>query len=163
MAMQAGDERLWQLLEVYLAAEDVELDDLEVADKGRGRVVRVTVDADGGIGVDRIAELSRGLSRVLDEADPYEDSYRLEVSSPGLERTLRRPAQYQKSVGREVTVKTAQPIDGEQVHRGVLDEVDDRGFVLQLNEGLRRIGFDQVRSARTVFTWERGAKPGKRP
>ena len=153
--------RLWELFEEYLVAEGVELDDLELAGQGRGKVLRVVVDAEGGVGVDRIADLSRGLSRLLDEKDPVPGSYRLEVSSPGLERKLRRPAHYRKSVGREVKVKTAEPLDGERLHRGVLDEVGDDGFVLQLNNGVRRIGFAQVSSAQTIFTWERGAKPGK--
>jgi len=160
--MSGDGERLWSLLEPFLAAEGVELDDLEVAGGGRGRVVKVTLDADPALGVDRIAELSRSISRLLDEEDPFPESYRLEVSSPGLERPLRRPAHYRKSVGRDIAVKTMEPVDGERSHRGVLDQVDEKGFALQRHEGTRRIGFDQVRSARTVFTWERAEKPGMR-
>ncbi len=154
--------RLWELFEAYLGAEGVELDDLVVLGPGKGRLVRVTVDAPGGIGVDRIAELARDLSRLLDEADPLPGSYNLEVSSPGLERKLRRPAHYAKAVGREVKVKTFAPVDGERVHVGVLDEVGDDGFVVQLNDGARRIGFGEVASAQTVFTWEAAPKPGRR-
>ncbi len=159
--MRDATERLWKLLEGYLVAEGIELDDVELAGKGRGTVLRVTVDAQDGIGVDRLADLSRGLSRLLDEEDPVQGSYRLEVSSPGLERKLRRPEHYRKSVGREVKVKTTEPVDDERLHEGVLGEVDEDGFVIQLNGGERRIGFGQVATARTVFTWERGAKPGK--
>ncbi len=156
-------ERLWGLFEPYLAAEGVELDDLVVGGPSKGRLVKVTVDAPGGIGVDRIAELARGLSRLLDDEDPVPGSYRLEVSSPGLERKLRRPAHYRKAVGREVKVKTFEPVDGQRAHMGVLDDVDDDGFVVQLNEGAaRRIGFGQVASAQTVFIWEPAPKPGKR-
>ena len=153
--------RLWELFEAYLVAEGVELDDLELLGQGRGKVLRVTVDAERGVGIDRIADFSRGLSRLLDEKDALQGSYRLEVSSPGLERKLRRPEHYRKSVGREVKVKTSELLDGERVHRGVLDEVGEAGFVLQLNSGARCIGFAQVASAQTIFTWERGAKPGK--
>ncbi len=160
--MAEATGQLEGLLGTYLAAEGVELDDVEVAGQGRGRVVRVLVDAEGGIGVDRIADLSRGLSRLLDEEDPFSGPYNLEVSSPGLERRLRRPAHYRKAVGREVTVKTSEPVAGSQHHEGVLGEVDEDGFGIQLNEETRRIGFGQVASARTVFRWERGQKPGKR-
>ncbi len=155
-------ERLWKLFDPYLAAEGVELDDLRLGGPGGGRLLQVTVDADGGIDVDRIARLAQGLSRLLDEEDPVPGSYRLEVSSPGLERKLRRPAHYRKSVGRQVKVKTFAPVAGTKVHTGVLDEVDDDGFVLQLNDGDRRIGFGEVASAQTVFTWEKAPKPGRR-
>ena len=155
-------ERLWQLFDDFLAAEGVELDDLEMSGQGKGRLLRVVVDAPGGIGVDRIAELSRALARILDDEDPLEGSYRLEVTSPGLERKLRRPGQYRKSVGREVKVKTAVPVSGATVHEGLLDGVDEDGIVVQLNGGPRRISFDDVASARTVFTWEKPPKPGKR-
>lgn len=74
---------LWGLVEPYLAAERLELDDLELSGRGRGRVVRIIVDGED-VGVDRLAELSRGLSRLLDDEPGLQDSYRLEVSSPGL-------------------------------------------------------------------------------
>ncbi len=155
-------EQLWPLFDSFLAAEGVELDDLVVSGPGKGRLLRVTVDAPGGIGVDRIAELSRSLARILDDEDPVAGSYRLEVTSPGLERKLRRPAHYRKSVGREVKVKTAAPVAGAKVHQGVLDEVDESGIVIQLNDGARRIGFAEVASAQTVFEWEKAPKPGQR-
>lgn len=153
-------ERLWETLEPYLEAEGVELDDLDVRGRGNGRLVRVTVDAPGGIGVDRIAELSRGVSRLLDEEDPVPGSYTLEVSSPGLERPLRRPAHFAKAVGREVDVKTVAPIDGAQRHRGVLEQADDRGLRLAVDGSARSIPMDSVVAAKTVFRWEKSPKPG---
>ena len=155
-------ERLWPLFDEFLAAEAVELDDLEVSGRGKGRLLRVVVDAPGGIGVDRIADLSRGLARILDDEDPVDGSYRLEVTSPGLERKLRRPGHYRKSVGREVKVKTTVPVAGATVHQGVLDGVDEDGIVIQLNDGDRRIRFGDVASAKTVFTWEKSPKPGQK-
>ena len=155
-------ERLWPLFDDYLAAEAVELDDLEISGRGKGRLLRVVVDAPGGIGVDRIADLSRGLARLLDDEDPLDGSYRLEVTSPGLERKLRRPGHYRKSVGREVKVKTAVPVAGATVHQGVLGDVDEDGIVVQLNDGPRRISFGDVASAQTVYTWEKPPKPGQR-
>ena len=160
--MSEETERLEELLGAFLTAEAVELDDLELGGRGRGRVLRVTLDAEGGIDVDRIADLSRGMSRLLDEADVVDGPYNLEVSSPGLERKLRKPAHYRKSVGRELVVKTTSAVGGEMVHRGILGEVDEDGFAVQLNEGTRRIGFGQVASARTVFRWEPSPKPGGR-
>lgn len=153
-------DRLWSVVESYVTAEHLELDDLEVLGEGSGRIVRVTVDGD--VGVDRIADLSRGLSRVLDDMDPIEGAYTLEVSSPGLERKLRRPRHYEKSIGKEIKVKTFAPVSGERTHNGVLTEADEADFTLEVEGEPRRIGYDAVASARTVFVWKSAAKPGSR-
>ncbi len=158
----ADDGRLWDLLGPYLEAEGIELDDLAVLGRGAGRLLRVTVDAPGGLDVDRIAEAARGLSRLLDDAEGLDGPYTLEVSSPGLERSLSRPSHFAKSVGREVHVKTRVAIDGAQSHRGTLAEVSDGQVAVVVDGHDRRIPLSDVAQARTVFRWEKPAKPGKR-
>lgn len=153
-------ERLWETLEPYLEAEGVELDDLDVRGRGSGRLVRVTVDAPGGLGVDRIAELARGVSRLLDEEDPVSGSYTLEVSSPGLERSLRRPGHFLKAVGREIDLKTTAPVEGAQRHRGVLERVDEGAVCVIVDGTERSIPMDAIAQVKTVFRWEKSPKPG---
>ncbi|HET9259117.1 MAG TPA: ribosome maturation factor RimP [Acidimicrobiia bacterium] len=149
---------IWSVIEPYLAAERLELDDLELTGHGRGRVLRVTVDGEE-LGIDRLAELSRGLSRLLDNEPELQDAYQLEVSSPGLERKLRRPDHYRKSVGREVVVKTTAG-DAKQTYRGTLNEADDLSFTVLTESGPREVSYDDVMSAKTVFRWEKTPKPG---
>ena len=156
------DGRLWDLLGPYLEAEGVELDDLAVLGRGAGRVLRVTVDSAGGLDVDRIADLARGMSRLLDDTEDLDGPYTLEVSSPGLERTLKRPAQFRKAVGREVLVKTKTAIEGEQSHRGVLTDAGEGDVAVLVGDHSRTIPLAYVTQARTVFRWEKPAKPGKR-
>lgn len=153
---------LEELIGDYLGAERLELDDLEMLGQGRGRILRVVIDGPE-VGVDHLAELSRGISRLLDHESDLDGSYTLEVTSPGLERKLRRPAHYRKSVGKEITVKTRTEVEGLRRHEGVLVASDDDGIVLEVDGKSRRIEFDQVGSARTVFRWERAPKPGKKP
>lgn len=163
--MSGTVERLWEAIEPFVAEEGIELDDLEVVGSGHASIVRVTIDAGDGSGsvdVDRIARISRSVSRMLDEDDPVSGSYTLEVTSPGLERKLRRPRHYEKSIGRAVKVKTMQPVDEATNHRGTLVASDDKGFVLEVDGEERSIAFDDVVSARTVFVWEKNPKPGKR-
>jgi ribosome maturation factor RimP len=155
-----GDDRLWADIDAFLSAEDVELDDLDLRGRGRGRILRVVVDAPGGIGVDRIADISRGLSRLLDDEDPIDGPFTLEVSSPGLERDLKRPAHFRKAVGREVVVKTGQPVDGDHSHRGILDAVSESDVSVRIGDQIRVIPFDDVTGARTVFRLEPKPKPG---
>jgi ribosome maturation factor RimP len=123
-------------------------------------MLRVVVDAEGGVGVDRIAELSRGLSRLLDDEEAVTGPYTLEVSSPGLERVLRRPVHFRKAVGREVVVKSATPVDGAKHHHGTLEAADEAAIAVDVDGTTRRIPFGEVAEARTVFRWERAPKPG---
>jgi len=152
-------QQIWGLVEPYLAAESVELDDVEL--HGGGRLLRVVVEADEPLELDRIAALSRGIGRLIEEEDPFPASYTLEVTSPGLERKLRRPAQFEKAVGRQVTIKTYAAIDDDKRHKGRLLAADDGGIVVDVDGTERRIAYGDVATARTVFVWEKGAKPGK--
>ena len=73
--------------------------DVEVAGSGKARTVRVLIDREGGVDIDAIAEATRAISPLLDEADPVAGAYLLEVSSPGVERPLRTPAHFAAAVG----------------------------------------------------------------
>jgi ribosome maturation factor RimP len=154
--------RLWEVIEPYLGAERLQLDDLEiVGSSDSGRVVRILIDGDETVDIDRISELSRGIGRLLDDEEGLATSYTLEVGSPGLERKLRRPEHFQKSIGREVKIKTKGMIQESKHHRGVLISCDESSCTVEVDGVERQIRFDDINSARTVFTWERGAKPGK--
>lgn len=152
-------ERLEDRIGPYLAAEDVELDDIEVL--GGGKIVRVTVDAEDSLGVDRIAELSRAISRIIDEEDPFPGAYTLEVSSPGLERKLRLPRHFTKSVGRMAKVKTHAPMEGSKTHSGTIVAADDDGVRLDVGDRSLDIAYADIASARTVFVWDKAGRSGK--
>ncbi|MGH2658333.1 MAG: ribosome maturation factor RimP [Actinomycetota bacterium] len=122
--------------------------------KEAGRMVlRVTVDRDGGIDVDTISEMSERLSRRLDLEDFGRGRYQLEVSSPGLERPLRLPRHFQRSVGEQVKVKTVEPIAGSKIHTGALVSADAEAIVIATDGGELRAPYANVASARTVFEW----------
>ena len=155
------DRQLWELCEDYLVSHGFELDDLEVAGQG-ARLIRVTVDCEGGVNVQQLAEVSHALSVRLDEIDPFEGSYSLEVTSPGLERNLRRPLHFRKSIGRDVTVRTSSEVEGSRRHRGILESADDEHFVVRVGGRARHIAYRQVRGARTRFEWKKRPKSGKK-
>ena len=150
------EERLEVLIEQHLAGQGLELDYLQMAGRGP-RIVRVIVDGDGGVGVDQLAAVSRSLSRQLDRLDPFDGSYSLEVSSPGLERTLHLPRHFRKSIGRDVTIKTNVEVAGSRRHRGVLEAADSDGCAVRVDGKSRQIGYGQIRSARTRFEWNKQA------
>jgi ribosome maturation factor RimP len=117
------------------------------------KVLRVTVDRDGGIDVDTISEMSERLSRRLDLEDFGRGRYQLEVSSPGLERPLRQPRHFQRSLGEQVKVKTVEPVAGSKIHVGALVSADAEAIVIATDGGELRVPYANVASARTVFEW----------
>jgi ribosome maturation factor RimP len=120
----------------------------------RGRpILRVTVDRDGGVDLDTIAAISEKLARRLDLDGFGDGSYQLEVSSPGLERPLRSPAQFARAVGDAVEVRTNVPVGDTLRHAGTLRAVDDTGIEIDLDGAFRRISFGDIASARTVVDW----------
>lgn len=149
---------IWDLVEPYLSAERLELDDLEFAGRGQGRILRVTVDGED-VTVDRLATLARGISRLLDHETDLNGDYQLEVSSPGLERKLRRPSHYQKSLGRELVAKVSVG-DAKATIRGVLAGANDESFTVEVEDGQNVVSYEDVLTAKTVFRWEKAPKPG---
>ncbi|HVM68176.1 MAG TPA: ribosome maturation factor RimP, partial [Acidimicrobiales bacterium] len=129
----------------------------------RSGLLRVVVDRPGGADLDTISAVTRAVSEELDRHDPFPGHrYTLEVSSPGVERPLRTPAHFARAVGETVSVRTLAGGQGERRVQGTLDSVDDEGIVLtgaDLPEGGRRLAFDEIERARTVFEWGAPARP----
>ena len=130
----------------------LELYDVEVAGSGRAKVVRTLVDRDGGVDLDTVGRAAERISPVLDGdrmARVLPGPYSLEVSSPGLERPLRRPDHFRRAVGSTVSVKTS----GRRV-RGVLTSADDDAFVIVRDDTTEeRIPYADAAQVRTVFEW----------
>jgi ribosome maturation factor RimP len=146
------------VVEPFLAAERLELDDVELRGRGPGTLLRVVVDGEN-VDIDRLADVSRGISRLLDNETELDDAYRLEVTSPGLERDLRRPSHYAKSVGREVVVKIAHG-DTKTTIRGTLADAGEDSFTIEAEGVETVVDYEDVLTAKTVFRWEKAPKPG---
>lgn len=87
--------------------------------------LRIYIDKDGGINIDDCADVSRMLSTKLDETDPIEYSYYLEVSSPGLDRLLKRDSDFIKFVGKKIKINFIKPFEGKNDLEGILKGLDD--------------------------------------
>jgi ribosome maturation factor RimP len=135
--------------------EGAGLELVEVTYRGeRGRrILLVTIDRDGGVDLATITAVSEKLARRLDLEGFGENPYQLEVSSPGLERPLKTPAQFARSLQARVEIRSTTPVDGAERHEGTLRAVDDAGVELDVDGVVRRIGFTEVASARTVVDW----------
>lgn len=121
---------------------------------GGGRL-RLTVDREGGVDSQALVLASRTISAELDALDPIPCSYTLEVSTPGIERKLRRREHFKKSVGSEVALKLLPGSEGDRRLRGCLTEAADSHITLTLPDGERRIiSLASVASAKTVVDWD---------
>jgi len=127
--------------------------------------VRVLVDRPGGVDLEVLERATRALGPVLDGLTVLGGPYALEVSSPGLERPLRRPEHYEGAVGEQVVVRARGGDGTTRRHRGRLLRADAHGCDLEATDGVVRVAYDDVVDARTVFTWPAASKPsaGSRP
>jgi len=129
-----------------------------------GGKVRVTVERPGGVDLEALAIATRLISRELDERDPVPGRYQLEVSSPGLERSLRLPIHFQRAVGSSVSVRLHPGAGDERRLAGTLTGADDEGITVQPEgTGPVRVLYREIERARTTFAWGGQPKPGKRP
>jgi ribosome maturation factor RimP len=126
-----------------------------------GGVVRLVVDRPGGVDIDTLEAATRSVGPLLDSLPDLPGPYTLEVSSPGLERDLRRPEHFAAAVGETVSVK-ARDADGTKERlRGELVAAGADTITLRLDAGDRTIALDAIDQARTVFEWGPAPKPGK--
>jgi ribosome maturation factor RimP len=126
-----------------------ELYDTEVANEDGHTIYRVYILKKSGVDLDLCADISRDLSPMLDVYPPVSGQYYLEVSSPGVERTLKKPEHFEKSVGEKVYLKLS---SGDKV-KGKLLGFEDGEVILETSHGKEHFPLNEVRKARTYFEW----------
>lgn len=137
----------------YLEENGFELVDIEYVKEGSSWFLRIFVDKEGGIDIEDCGRISEYASQKLDETDPIEDAYFLEVSSPGAERPLKKPQDVAKSVGKHVFVTTYEPIGGLKEFEGELVSFDGETMVVQVGGKDRAIPYNKVASARLAIVF----------
>lgn len=123
-----------ELLLPLMQEHGFELVDVEYVKEAGTWYLRAYIDKPGGIAIDDCEVISRALSDLLDEKDFIEDSYILEVSSPGLGRPLKKDKDFQRSLGEEVEVRTFRAIEGQKEFTGTLKAYDKESVTIELEE-----------------------------
>lgn len=135
----------------------LELVDVEYVKEGKDWFLRVFIDSETGIDIEQCGTVSNLLSEKLDELDPIDHLYFLEVSSPGAERPLKKPQDFEKSIGKQVFVKTYEPIDGEKQFEGELTAFDGDSvtitYLIKTRKKIVTIPYQKVASARLAVTF----------
>lgn len=126
--------RGWRELEPLLYEQGYELVELEIAMFGGRRILRVFIDREGGITLGDCQAVTQILNPALDASDLMEGSYTLEVSSPGFDRPVRKPHDFERFAGEPIKVKTAMPVEGRKQFKGILKGLKD-GLVVVESEG----------------------------
>jgi len=144
-----GDE-LAELLGPTVERLGYELADLEVRLGGKSGLIRLFVDKPEGIGLEDCEKVSRAVSALLDVEDPVPGNYNLEVSSPGLDRKLKKVEHFQRFIGQIVKVKLRFPLEGRRRFRGKLLSVDDENIVVEVDGESYSLALTTIDTARLV-------------
>jgi ribosome maturation factor RimP len=151
-------EKVKAVAERVTVGRGFELVDVEMKRERGGYLVRLFVDREGGIGLADLQSVSEEVSAILDAEDPIELSYTLEVSSPGLDRPLKKETDYRKSVGKLVKLSSYEPVDGCRHWTGRLTAFEDGMLSVTLEkEGGRvaRVPFEKVSHGRLEVEFSR--------
>lgn len=134
----------------------MEIYDIEYVKEGKNWFLRVYIDKESGVDIEDCGIVSERLSKKLDEVDPIPHNYYLEVSSPGAERPLKKPADYTKAIGKKVLLRTYEPVEGQKEFQGELTGFDGEQVTVEIMIKTRKktvtIPFEKIAKARlSVF------------
>lgn len=128
------EQKVTELVNNLLLGEIVELVDVEYVKEGQDYFLRVFLDKPDGVTINDCESLSRSMDGKLDEYDWIKEHYYLEVSSPGLDRPLKKPSDFQRNIGKRVEIKLYQLLDDKKLYEGVLISKDGENIVIETDQ-----------------------------
>lgn len=146
------EELIAQIVEPIIEKNGHELVDVEYIKEGQELFLRIFIDKDDGVTLDDCELISKAVEKILDAEDPINQAYHLEISSPGLERPLKKTKDFEKFLKSTIEVKTFSPIDGRKKFKGRLEEVNNDLITIITTNGEIVIPRDKISKAKT--TWE---------
>lgn len=135
MAKGSTTEAVRAIAQPYAEQLGLRIWDVTFTKEGASWYLRIYIDKDGGVNIDDCAAMSRAVDEPLDEADPIDQAYFLEVCSPGLERELRREEHFAAYLGQKIKVRLIRAVDGVREFSGVLQEFRDGTFTVETGQG----------------------------
>lgn len=136
---------------------NLELVEVEYVKEGRNWFLRVYIDKEDGVDIEECGLVSERLSEQLDEKDPISNNYFLEVSSPGAERPLKKERDFERAIGKNVHIKTYEPIDNEKEFEGILKEFNGETVIIEMKIKTRKkeltIPYEKIAKARLAVSF----------
>ena len=145
--MANSAERVYELIKDAVEAEGVRLWDVRFLKEGASWYLRVFIDKPEGISIDDCTNVSHAIDPIIDEADPIDVSYYLEVCSPGIERELTRSRHYEESLGKQVRLKLYRAYDGKKEITGTLENVGEDSVTLNTGTDVLTVEFKNISKA----------------
>jgi ribosome maturation factor RimP len=127
--------RVEEIVKPFADALSLELWDITFTKEGTDWYLRIYIDKEGGVSIDDCVELTHAVTKPLDEADPISQSYMLEVSSPGVERELKKDAHFERYINSDVMLRTIRPIENVRDFNGVMTNYDNGNITVRLKDG----------------------------
>lgn len=153
MSVSNIETKVENLLKNIIEDLGYELYDVLYVKEGKEFYLRVVIDKPDGIDINDCEKVNNAINDVLDEADYIKDQYFLEVSSPGIERNLRKNKHFQAQIGNEIFVKLFKPLEKKKEIRGILKSYSEDEMILIQDEKEIKIEVKNIALARTVFDW----------
>ena len=125
---------VWDIVEPFAEELGLKIWDVRFLKEGSSWFLRIFIDKDGGVSIDDCVDLTHAINKPLDEADPIEQAYFLEVSSPGVERDLVRDEHFTAYIGEKIKVKMIRPVEGKREFNGILSDYSDGNITISLDD-----------------------------
>jgi ribosome maturation factor RimP len=148
--MRRDQSHLWELFEPVVNGMGFELIEIEHFPNPKHGVLRLYIDKEGGVNIDDCSDVSRQISALIDVEDPIRGQFNLEISSPGMDRPLRRLKDFQRFTGSLVKLKTAMPLDGQRNFKGRLLEANEDVLVIETDTEEISLPMNAIEKARIV-------------
>ena len=127
-------KNVWEIVEPFAEELGLKIWDVRFLKEGSSWYLRIFIDKDGGVSIDDCVDLTHAINKPLDEADPIEQAYFLEVSSPGVERDLVRDEHFTAYIGEKIKVKMIRPVEGKREFNGILSDYSDGNITISLDD-----------------------------
>ena len=153
MASVNIETRVEELLKSIIENIGYELYDVRYEKEGKDYYLRIIIDKPEGIDINDCESVNNAINDILDEADYIKEQYFLEVSSPGLERILRKDKHFEKQIGNEISLKLFKAINKQKELIGILEEYNKDELTIKVEEETLKINLKDIAIAKTVFNW----------
>ena len=153
--MASIEERVESLIESTVNSLGYELYDVEYAKEGKDYFLRIFIDKEAGIDLNDCEKVNDGINDILDQADYIKEQYFLEVSSPGIERLLRKDKHLQSAIEKEIEINLFKPLNGKKQFVGILKQFEDEKIVVSETESNEEIEIERknISLVKEKFNW----------
>ena len=151
--MASIEERVEELVKKTIEDLDYELYDVQYAKEGKHYFLRIFIDNEKGTDLNDCEKVNDAINELLDQADCIKEQYFLEVSSPGIERILRKNKHLEKSIEKEVEIKLFKPIDGKKEYVGILKKYNEENIEIEIENENKIIERSNISLIKIHYNW----------